>query len=79
MLNLNAKPQISIQVEKEGKLKDISKPREDANCLNCYIRNSCGMFNNKKYNENGKPPVACYGYEKQMTEEDINSTWGNTK
>lgn len=53
------------------------KPREDANCTNCYNRNTCGKFYHKNYDlKTGKPNVDCYGYEKEMTEEDVkNSTW----
>lgn len=58
----------------------MSEPRQDANCLNCYIRKTCGMYTNKKYDKDGRPPVDCYGYGKEMTEEDLkNSTWGNMK
>jgi len=59
----------------------MSSPREDANCLNCYIKDTCGIFYYKKYDlETGKPSVDCYGYGKEMTWEDIkNSSWNKTK
>lgn len=57
----------------------MSSPREDANCTNCYVRNICGKFNHKEYDLiTGKPYVDCYGYAKEMTEEDVKiSTWSN--
>lgn len=58
----------------------MSKPDNNANCLNCYNKKTCGIAYYKRHDENGKPEVDCYGYCKETTEEDIeNSTWSNTK
>ena len=49
----------------------MSKPREDANCLYCHYKKTCAMSTRKKYDENGKPPVDCYGYCKEMIQNRV--------
>ena len=56
----------------------MSKPRSDANCLICSYKKSCAMSTGQRYDINGTPPVDCYGFCREMTQEDYdNSTWGN--
>jgi hypothetical protein len=57
----------------------MSVPRTDADCRICTYKRCCGKYVHNIYDvETGKPDVDCYGYEKEMTEEDIkNSTWNN--
>lgn len=57
----------------------MSQPEKDANCLNCTHRKTCVMATNKKHDENGKPPVDCYGYYRERTQEEWdNDPWFGT-
>lgn len=49
----------------------MSRMREDANCFICSYKSTCRKALDKEHDENGKPLVACYGYSKEVTEEEL--------
>jgi hypothetical protein len=50
---------------------------KNTNCFNCCKKRSCNIAISKKYDEDGKPNVVCYGFTKEMNVKDVTAWMKN--